>query len=56
MEKQHQHETDLHDDKVDAATQSAARDVGLGQMLEVQATPEQERKVLWKLDLMYVSF
>ncbi|KAI9930749.1 hypothetical protein MW887_011506 [Aspergillus wentii] len=54
MEKQHQHETDLHDDKVDAATQSAARDVGLGQMLEVQATPEQERKVLWKLDLILI--
>ncbi|XHG03982.1 hypothetical protein AWENTII_007265 [Aspergillus wentii] len=54
MEKQYQDETNLHDDKVDAATQSAARDVGLGQMLEVQATPEQERKVLWKLDLILI--
>lgn len=30
----------------------AAQDVVLGQMLEVHATPEEERKVLWKLDLM----
>lgn len=33
---------------------SAARDVALGQMLEVEATPEQERRVVWKLDLVYV--
>lgn len=31
-----------------------ARDVGIGQVLEVEATPEQERKVLRKLDMMYV--
>ena len=31
---------------------AAAQDVVLGQMLEVHATPEEERKVLWKLDLM----
>lgn len=28
-----------------------ARDVDIGQVLETHATPEQERKVLWKLDL-----
>lgn len=33
----------------------AAQDVGLGQMLEVESTPELERKVLWKLDLVYVA-
>lgn len=27
------------------------RDVDLGQVLETHATPEMERKVLWKLDL-----
>lgn len=34
---------------------SNTRDVNLGQMLEVQTTPEEERKVLWKLDLLYAS-
>lgn len=33
----------------------AAQDVDLGQILEVQSTPELERKVLWKLDLVYVA-
>lgn len=31
---------------------SAARDVDFGQVLETAATPEMERKVLWKLDLL----
>ncbi|XRM36982.1 hypothetical protein ABZX51_000472 [Aspergillus tubingensis] len=31
-----------------------ARDVGLGQVLEVEATPEQERKVLRKLDIILI--
>lgn len=30
----------------------AAQDVVLGEMLEVDATPEEERKVRWKLDLV----
>lgn len=34
----------------------AAQDVDLGQILEVESTPELERKVLWKLDLVYVAF
>lgn len=32
-------------------TTPAARDVDFGQVLETHATPEMERKVLWKLDL-----
>lgn len=31
---------------------SVVRDVDVGHMLEVDASPEQERKVLWKLDMM----
>lgn len=31
----------------------SVRDVDVGQMLEVDATPEEQRKVLWKLDFMY---
>lgn len=31
---------------------SAARDVDFGQVLETTATPQMERKVLWKLDLL----
>ncbi|KAK1149736.1 hypothetical protein N8T08_005290 [Aspergillus melleus] len=34
---------------------SIVRDVDIGHMLEVDATPEQEKKVLWKLDMMYVE-
>lgn len=34
---------------------SNTRDVNLGQMLEVDATPKEERWVLWKLDILYVS-
>ena len=34
----------------------AAQDMDLGQILDVQSTPEQEKKVLLKLDLVYVSF
>lgn len=34
---------------------AAAQDVVLGEMLEVHATPEEERKVLRKLDLVYAS-
>lgn len=58
MEKQHNDPPpgmtpELDDLKLkDEAT--LARDVGLGQVLEVEATPEQERKVLRKLDIMYV--
>lgn len=45
---------DMDDDLKASRMPSAARDVALGQMLEVEATPEQERKVVWKLDLVYV--
>lgn len=31
---------------------STARDVDFGQVLETTSTPEMERRVLWKLDLL----
>ncbi|GKZ61694.1 hypothetical protein AnigIFM49718_008420 [Aspergillus niger] len=58
MEKQHNDPPpgvtpELDDLKLkDEAT--LARDVGLGQVLEVEATPEQERKVLRKLDIILI--
>jgi hypothetical protein len=30
------------------------QDADLGQMMEVAATPEEERRVVWKLDMMWV--
>ena len=35
--------------------QASSHDVDLGQILDVQATPEEERKVLQKLDFVQVS-
>lgn len=32
--------------------ESPSRDFDLGQVLAVQVTPENERRVLWKLDLV----
>ncbi|KAL4891479.1 major facilitator superfamily domain-containing protein [Aspergillus ambiguus] len=46
-------EDDLNDLKL-RAEESMARDVDLGQMLEVEATPEQQRRVLWKLDIILI--
>lgn len=31
------------------------QDGDLGQMMEVAATPEEERRVVWKLDMMLVT-
>jgi hypothetical protein len=41
------------DSKVEAET-SIIRDVDLGEMLEIHYTPEQERRLVRKLDLAYV--
>lgn len=53
MEKQHtpppRGTVDL--DMVKVRSSLDAREVDIGQVLETHATPEQERKVLWKLDL-----
>ncbi|KAL5363352.1 major facilitator superfamily domain-containing protein [Aspergillus floccosus] len=46
-------ENDLDDLKLRAEV-STARDVDLGQMLEVEATPEEQRRVLWKLDMILI--
>ena len=57
MEKQTSNEPaastkeDLYDVKSEGLP-AAAQDVVLGEMLEVNATPEQERKVQLKLDLV----
>lgn len=48
MEK---HEHGTKDEELKAEMKASGRDVDLGQMLSVQATPEEERKVLWKIDL-----
>lgn len=53
-EEKHEHFEDVDDLKEVAP--SNTRDVNLGQMLEVHATPKEERKVLWKLDFLYVSW
>lgn len=52
-DQNHRHLEDTDDLKEVAP--SNTRDVNLGQMLEVEATPEEERRVLWKLDLLYVA-
>lgn len=53
MEKQHTSPpwgmVDL--DVIKGRSSLDARDVDISQVLETHATPEQERKVLWKLDL-----
>ncbi|GES62070.1 MFS general substrate transporter [Aspergillus terreus] len=46
-------ENELDDLKLRAEA-SMARDVDLGQMLDVEATPEEQRRVLWKLDMILI--
>ena len=45
------HEANL-DDKDTKGGEPLSRDLDLGQVLAIQPTAEEERKVLWKLDLM----
>lgn len=45
------YETNL-DEKDMKGGESLSRDLDLGQVLAIQPTTEEERKVLWKLDLM----
>lgn len=53
-EKEHSHVDPLPGaDDLKGEPIPTKRDVDLGQMLEVDASPDQERKVLWKLDLLY---
>lgn len=42
--------TDEKNINVDGET--SAHHVELGELLDVQSTPEEQRKVLWKLDLV----
>ena len=44
----------LHDGLKNETQLSQAKDATLARMLDVEITPQQERKVLFKLDLMYV--
>lgn len=50
MEKQISDPVDL--DILKAPSNLAAKDVDFGEVLETHATPQMERKVLWKLDLL----
>lgn len=58
MEKQTSHDPsgvkDMHDIKEDGDLSAAHHEKILEQILEVEATPELQRKVLRKLDLVYV--
>lgn len=49
------HVESVEDDiKIEPQSATAMKDVSLGEMLDVDATPQQEKKVLLKLDIMYV--
>lgn len=43
-------ESDMN--KLKIASNIGARDAYVGEMLEINTTPEMERRVLWKLDLL----
>lgn len=45
-------ETNLDEKDMKDGGESLGRDLDLGQVLAIQPTPKEERKVLWKLDLM----
>lgn len=46
------HETNLDEKDMKEGGESFGRDLDLGQVLAIQPTTQEERKVLWKLDLM----
>ena len=41
-------------DKKDDTAKPTVPNVDVGDILDIQATPEQEQKVIWKLDLVYI--
>ncbi|KAF9892118.1 hypothetical protein FE257_002524 [Aspergillus nanangensis] len=47
-------EQEIDEDLKIRPEKSIARDVDLGQMLDVDSTPKEERRVLWKLDLILI--
>lgn len=49
-----EHLESLHDGLKNETQLPQAKDATLARMLDVEITPQQERKVLFKLDLMYV--
>ncbi|CAG8935596.1 unnamed protein product [Penicillium salamii] len=51
MERQ---QSNLDEKNMKGEGESLGRDMALGQVLAVQSTPEQERRVLWKLDLILI--
>ncbi|CAG8163243.1 unnamed protein product [Penicillium salamii] len=51
MERQQSHPDEKN---MKGEGESLGRDMDLGQVLAVQSTPEQERRVLWKLDLILI--
>jgi hypothetical protein len=48
------HSYDANQDEKDlkGGSEPLGRDLDIGQVLSIQPTAEEERKVLWKLDLM----
>ncbi|OQE46524.1 hypothetical protein PENCOP_c001G06015 [Penicillium coprophilum] len=48
------YDTNLDEKGLKGEGETLGRDLDLGQVLAVQATPAEERKVLWKLDLILV--
>lgn len=46
------YETNLDEKDMKEGGESLGRDLDLGQVLAIQPTTKEERKVLWKLDLM----
>lgn len=46
------HDTSLDEKDMKGGGESLGRDLDLGQVLAMQPTAKEERKVLWKLDLM----
>jgi hypothetical protein len=48
-----EHQQSTMDEKnMEGEGKTLGRDLDLGQVLAIQATPEEERRVLWKLDLV----
>ena len=45
-------EHSMHEEKSPDEARTSSRDFDLGAIINAQFTPEEERKVLWKLDLL----
>lgn len=50
--QKHESQSNAQDQECLKNEETSARDFSFGQILDVQSTPEDERIVLWKLDLV----